>query len=214
MGWPRGRPRGPRKTIPPEVMVTTEEAIAASAAVNEKFEEVVAQMAPKVAPKKTGSKPKWTMKAGGNWEDGDLQFAGDMPDELHIPRDMIPEGMTLQWCTESVWGQELPQRMAAFARAGWTPVHPSDFDARFDGRWTPRGSDEYIRKGGLVLCARPAYISEKARKRQELEARQSLALKEQAFMGGEMNASGADHPTARKFNHITRTVERIDIPKD
>lgn len=155
--------------------------------------------------------PQWTMKAGNNWDGAVLE--DDLPDRFHIPRDQFPEGMDLQWVTETVFGQNM-QRLAKFEKGGWTPVHASDFDGRFDGIWTPKGSDEYVKEGGVVLCARPIEISLERKRQEKNAAIQQVRMKEQAFLAGGIDASGANHPSATKFNHISRTIERIDVPKD
>jgi hypothetical protein len=158
-----------------------------------------------------GSKPKWQMKAGSNWDNA--VYTEENPDQFNIPKGDFPEGMDMQWCTETVFGQDVG-RLPKFQRSGWTPVHASDFDGRFDGKWTAKGADEYIRKDGLVLCARPMEISIAARVRQAKAAKEQLALKAEAFTGGQISATGANHPTALATNKISRSIERIDIPTE
>jgi hypothetical protein len=201
MGWPKGRLRGPRKP-PPEV--NTDE-IAAPA--------VAEPVEPR--PVKTASAPKkkWVMKAGANWENVD--GSPDNPDRLHIPANLFPEGMSLQWITESVYGQAFPQRMSNFERKGWTVVDVTDFDGRFDGMFMPKGASGPIRLDGLVLCARPMELTEKALREEKRQARERIAIKEAALTGGQMEGvSGASDPSAVRFNHIRRSMEQIEIPKE
>lgn len=191
MGWPKGKPRGPRKPPEPEA--------------------VDAETSTK--PKTGGGGVKWAMKAGNNWVDA--QPLDDAPDRLHISQDEIPEGMDLQWCTESVYGQSFPQRMSQFERGGWTPVYQSDFDGRFAGRFMPAGLDDIIKVEGLVLCARPIEYSLKARARDQRRAREQVAVKEAALTSGQMEGvTGAQHPSAVRFNHIRRSIEQVEIPKE
>ena len=200
MAWPKGQPRTPKTALPGPVVLETETSASEHAP------------APPVrASAKATGKPQWTMKAGNNWDGAVLE--DDLPDRFHIPKDQFPEGMDLQWVTETVFGQNM-QRLAKFEKAGWTPVHASDFDGRFAGRWTTKGADEYIKDGGVILCARPIEISLERKKQEDNRAKQELRMKEQAFLGGGIDASGANHPSATRFNHINRTVERIDVPKD
>ena len=176
------------------------------------------QRAPlKALPGKPKGGARWRMKAGNNWDD---DLAEDIPDtapnELHIPLDMIPEGMSLQWITTEVYGKEENQRRALFERTGWTAVHPEDFDGLYDGRWSSRGTKGEINYFGLTLVAKPTELVERSRKRDEREARRRVQIKEQALFGGEHAAPvmGADHPSAKRFNHINRSVERVTIPED
>lgn len=200
MGWEKGRPRKPETAFPGPVVLETE--AEASELTN---------AAPVRATPKTAGKPQWTMKAGNNWDGAVLE--DNLPDRFHVPRDQFPEGMDLQWVTESVFGQNM-QRLQKFEKAGWTPVHASDFNGRFDGIWTTKGADEYVKDGGVILCARPLEISLERKNQEKKAAVEQIRLKEQAFMGGGIDASGADHPSARQFNHISRSRERIDVPKD
>lgn len=160
---------------------------------------------------KPAGKQTWAMKAGNNWDN-----AAPIEDEvnrLHIAEELIPEGMVLQWETRSVFGQEQKQSLNKAFRAGWTPVHAEDFGGRFADMW---GQDDsgYVVHEACILCARPIELHIKAKKRDEAKAKAELALKAQAFAGGDMRATGADHPSALASNRINRTVERIDIPRD
>lgn len=163
-------------------------------------------------PKRSGS--RWQMKAG-RWDDDALDLGGDEGvNALDIPKELHPDGITLQWVTRSVYGQEQTQHRAGFERTGWLQVYPEDFDGAFDGMFAPRGSKEPINKDGLDLVAKPTEMVEKSRRIEKRKAREQVSIKEQALYGGEMNAMGADHESARKFNHIRKTVERISVPEE
>lgn len=157
---------------------------------------------------------RWTMAAGARWEGADINEEVS-EDRLSVPKEMIPEGMTLQWVTDSVFGQPMPQRRAQFERRGWTPVHPQDFDGRFDGKFTPLGATNEINVDGLVLMARPAEFTEKARKRDRMKATEQVRIKEQSLRGGDLPVTlDAGHPSAVRSNMINRTMERVHIPND
>lgn len=192
MAWPKGKPRKPQ--------VAQEETSAV----------------PERAPLKARAVgvDRYKLKAGANWETNDVGPDLIGIDRYHIERDQIPEGFDLQWVATSVLGQDMPRERAAFERKGWTPVHQSDFDGIYDGRWMPKGADGEINEGGQVLMARPLELSIKARKRDQQLARDQVRVKEQALYSGDMPISGADHPSARKFNQVSRSMERIAIPED
>lgn len=158
---------------------------------------------------------KYKMKAKPNWEEIDPTQV-DTPDRLRIPPDMIPDGMSLQWVTSSVLGQSMAQHRSTFERTGWTPVHQEDFDYRFNGMFMPRNADGEITVEGLVLMARPIELTEKARQRDRRQAREQLEIKERAFKSGEIpNVTlDAGHESALRTNKISRTYERIEVPKD
>jgi len=169
------------------------------------------QYAP-IAPKPTGS--RWEMKAG-RWDTEAMDNSAEEGiNALNISEELHPEGITLQWVTHSVYGQEQPQHRANFERAGWMPVHPEDFDGRFDGMFAPRGVPGEISHEGLVLMAKPTEAVKRSKMRDARRARDQVQIKERALYGGEIDAMGADHPSAKQFNHVRRSVEPIPVPQD
>lgn len=152
------------------------------------------------------------MRAGNNWEN--MMEGTDNPDRFHIPKDRWPPGFAIQFLTYEVYGKSEMKRLTGFHQSGWTPVHKDDFNG-----WAATvgfaGDDSgYIRQDGMELVALPWALYLKAKKRDEAKAREQIRLKEQALTGGEMDATGADHPSAKGFNRIGRSVERIEVPKD
>ena len=167
-------------------------------------------------PKKEEVAPsKYKMKAKPNWEEIDPNME-ETPDRLRIPHEMWPEGMSLQWVTDSVLGQSMGQHRSTFERTGWTPVHQSDFDSRFDGMFMPRGKEGEILYEGLVLMARPMEITLKAKREEARRAREQIEIKERALRGGDIpNVSlDAQHKTALQTNKIGKSYERISVPED
>jgi len=192
MAWPKGKPRKP--------VVQTGET---KDTIDER---------PPLKARVTGTN-RWQLKAGANWETNDTGPEEGI-DRYNIPRDQIPDGFDLQWVAVSVMGQDMPRERAAFERKGWTPVHQSDFDGVYNGKWMPKDAPGEINEGGQVLMARPLEISLKARARELRAAQEQVRVKEQALYSGDLPITGADHPSARKFNQISRSVERIAIPED
>jgi hypothetical protein len=164
------------------------------------------------AVRATSEKTNWKMKAGNNWETADETV--DNPNRLAISPDLFPEGMSLEFKTRSVMGQEQKDKLAGYYRAGWTPVHSTDFDGRFANMW---GQDDsgYVVYEACILCARPSEMTARSRKRDQAEASlDAVNLKAQAMISGGMAATGATHPSAISSNKINRTLERIDVPKE
>lgn len=172
-----------------------------------------AQAAPAPAP---AAKPKHRMKAKPNWEDIDPTVLDETtPDRLRIDPDLVPEGMSLQWVTDSIYGQPVPQHRADFEKRGWTPIHQEDFDGVFDGMFMPKGAPGEIKIEGMVLMARPAEITRRAKLRDKREADERIRIKEQALRGGDVNTTlDSRHPSALANNRVVRTMERIEIPND
>lgn len=167
------------------------------------------------SPAATPVAKKYKMKAKPNWEDLDPEaLTSDSPDRLHISRDQIPEGMDLQWVTDSVFGQPMPQHRAEFEKRGWTPVHQEDFDGRFNGIWMPRGAPGEIKVEGVVLMARPIEISIKARRLERRAALEAVQIKESSLKGGDLPGVTLDsqHPNALNSNRINRSMDGAFVP--
>ena len=160
---------------------------------------------------------RWVMKARPEgWGDGDEFEIDDAPNKQMIPRHMIPEGMDMRWVTDSVFGQPFAEWRGQAERAGWTPVHPEDFDGQFDGMYAPKGAKGECRVEGQVLMARPMELSTKARRRDRRAALEQVSIKEQALTGGNIEKVSLDtqHESALRSNKISRSYERIAIPQD
>lgn len=153
------------------------------------------------------------MKARPNWETYEGYQEED--DRLRIPKELIPDGMSLKWVTESVYEKQFPERLANAERGGWTVVNQMDFGGAFNGRFMKKDLDEPIRTNGLILVARPQELTDKAERNDQRKAIERVRAKERAMLGGDLGTSlDARHPTAVRSNRINRTLERIEIPED
>ena len=157
---------------------------------------------------------QFKMKAKPNWESFDAT-AEDSPDKLHINPELVPEGISLQWVTDSVYGQSMSQHRSSFERKGWTPVHQEDFDGVFDGMFMPKGAQGEIMNEGLVLMARPKEFTDKAKLLERRAAVSQVMIKEQALRGGDIPISlDARHSSALNTNKIGKSYERLPIPEE
>lgn len=172
----------------------------------------ITESEPKAQPVAT----RYKMKAKPNWDDEDIDgMPEESPDRLSIDPALVPDGMSLQWVTDSVYGQQTPQHRARFEKRGWTPVHQEDFDGVFDGMFMPKGAAGEIKVDGMVLMARPAEMTRKAQAEDRRKAQEIIRIKEQALRGGDLNTSlDSQHPSALKTNRVNRTMERIEVPTD
>jgi hypothetical protein len=159
---------------------------------------------------------KYTMKARPQgWDDVNPFDFEDNPDKMHVPKELIPEGFDLRWVTDVVLGQPFAAHRSGAEKAGWTPVHPSDFNGQFDGMFTPKGQDGEIRMEGTCLMARPMELSMQAKKRDRRSALEQVAIKEQAVTGGDLNTTlDSQHESALRSNRIKKSFERIHIPDE
>jgi hypothetical protein len=194
MGWPKGKKRKLTPRIPAEPRVT-------AAPGREPIREVTSR-----ASRVPLEQRRW---------DGEYDAGGSSADRLGIAQSDIPEGFDLTWVTNSVFGKPEPDRMRAFEKGGWEPVHSTDFQGKYRGRWTDKTNDGPIEFNGLTLCARPMEISKKSRARDQREAREAVMIKEQQLRGGEMKGLSQDAfqaQSALNSNKISRTLERVTVP--
>lgn len=195
-GWPKGKPRGFKKTAP------SEEAVKMAADRAE-------------APKKNPMLSK--MKARPNWDGDDFVGVGvEGVDRLHIPDEIVDalwrDGIALQWVTKSVRGMETPQELGKMTRGGWTPVHQSDFDGIMDGMFMSRGFDAPITVEDCLLVARPAELQKKSRVAEKREAIRPLQIAEEQIGHGIPGVTGSGHKSVK--NTVNKTFERIEIPDE
>lgn len=157
--------------------------------------------------------PRHKMKARPNWDD---YVAEEAPEnELHIPADSFPDDMDLQWVAISCLGEPLNDQRSMYEQKGWTPIHQSDFDGLYDGRWMRKGEEGEITYKGLVLMARPLKYSKRAKELEFKKAREQVMVKEAALKGGDLPTSlDSQHPSALRSNIINKTIERIEVPKE
>lgn len=157
---------------------------------------------------------RYKMKAKPNWEDINEAVFDDTPDRLRISKDLIPPGMDLQWVTDSVYGQPMPQHRAEFEKRGWTPVHQEDFDGQFNGMWMTKDDPGEIKVDGLTLMARPLEISRKAKQLDKQRALERVQIKERELKGGNLPGVtlDANHPNAVRSNMINRSMDGAFVP--
>lgn len=154
------------------------------------------------------------MRARPNWEDTEAN-APETPDRLSIDPALVPDGMSFQWVTSTVFGQDMAQHRSRFEARGWTPVHQEDFDGQLNGLFMPKNAPGEITVDGLVLMARPKQMTDRAHHSNKVKALQQVAIKEQALRGGDLNIPlDTQHPSALNANRVNKTMERIVVPDD
>ena len=133
-------------------------------------------------------------------------------DMLHIPKEIIPEGMRYNWKTHSVFGQEQNRRFGRYQATGWTEVPAS----RHPGLFTPRGYEGHIEYDGLVLMEKPEELCRQTEAREFRKAREQVQAKEQQLRGGDAIKTGFDskHQSARRASYVRKEYERIDVPEE
>lgn len=104
--------------------------------------------------------------------------------KYHIPQEMIPDGIDLQWNVDTVLGQPQTQERMAMEQQAWEPVTGDMWDGRFDGMFMRRGHQGEINVGGLVLMWRPMELTHEARAEELHHARQARYVEEAKIKQG------------------------------
>lgn len=98
---------------------------------------------------------------------------GTTPDKYHIDARSIPEGVSYEWKRHTVSNAEDPSYSAFLRGQGWDPVPSS----RHPELAIPGEADGPIIRGGLMLCERPAYMTQEADAEQKGEAANTVLAK-------------------------------------
>lgn len=133
----------------------------------------------------------------------------------HIPQEMIPEGIDLQWVTDTVYGQPDIQGRQSFEINGWRPVTPDMFGGRFDGMFMPKGYKGEINVMGSVLMERPIELTLEARAEERAQATHARVAAENKLRGGDIGVHerfDTQHPTVAKITKVGRDGDRIQVP--
>ena len=144
--------------------------------------------------------------------DYDRQAALEEEDNmLHIPPELVPDGMRYNWKTLSVFGAQQSRRYGRYQATGWEPVPAS----RHPGLFTPKGYEGEIEYDGLILMEKPEELCRQTEAREYKKAREQVQAKEQQLRGGDVGTTlDSRHKTALQSNKINKSYERIDIPND
>lgn len=138
-------------------------------------------------------------------------------DQMHIPKHMIPDGIDLQWNTDSILGQPAAQETNAMAQQGWEPVQVGDFDGRFD-HLMAKGHKGSITYGAARLDWRPLELTLEARAEERQAATQQLRTEKNKMASGmpdgvDPNILNSNHPAARPLNYLSSERAPMPIPK-
>jgi len=117
-----------------------------------------------------------------------------------------PDGWSYEWKRRTVMGWEDPTYMSMMARTGWDPV-----DVSRHMHMMPKGHSGAIEREGMVLCERPAEITQEVRNIDYKNARQQVRIKETQLDSTKGLLARNDSRVAPK---IKNTYEPMPIPND
>lgn len=133
----------------------------------------------------------------------------------YIPREMIPDGVDLQWVTDSVHGAVQIQGRQMFEINGWRPVTPDMFGGRFEGMFMPKGFKGEINVLGQVLMERPLELTLQARAEELKDAQNARSAIETKLRNGQIDGVAFDtqHPTARAATRVEQSLVQLQVPE-
>lgn len=89
-------------------------------------------------------------------------------DYLYVPKELIPDGIVVEWKRTSVLNKPDPKHAAEIYRAGWRPI-PSN-STGFAEHFASFIKSDVIEYEGLVLHYRPKSMSDAAKKEEDRKA--------------------------------------------
>lgn len=128
---------------------------------------------------------------------------GQIFDKFHIPAELIPDGMSVEWKRHTVVGKTDYHYDRELYDQGWRPVQHS----MFPGMFAPKGAEGVIVQDDMILMERPAHLTNEARI--EDYNRAHAALRAGEFRLGEAPEGTA--PRARP--QVRSTVEPMQVPE-
>jgi hypothetical protein len=208
MAWPRGKPRKPK----PEQ--TKPEVESAPAASEPKPSDNGASNSPP-PPKDAKPRAQWRLPREGSLADRakaaarDLEWRDRSGDDLLAPPEeahqwLRENNLVAQWIAVKCLGQELTRHVAQLQANGWTPCQEGEVP----------GVPEVLIDGTTLLHVRSRSIHERALKAQKDAALGPVRNRQQMLIEGVPGVTGSDHVSAKNYNRIKRTMERLEIPTD
>jgi hypothetical protein len=123
---------------------------------------------------------------------GKKREVDEAKDFLYVPKELIPDGISIEWKRKSVLNKEDKKHSQEVYRAGWQYI-PSDSEG-FAEHFASFISGDIFEYEGLVLMYRPLYMTEAAKAE---EARKAGALVKDKFDEMGYNSGEKDMPGKR-----------------
>jgi len=123
-------------------------------------------------------------------------------DDFYIDPRVIPDGWDYNWKRYTIAGQNDPTYEVELAQGGWEPV-----DCARHPEMMPLGSKGAIIRKGMMLMERPKEISDAAKQREIVAAREAVEIKERAL--GQNIGNG--YEKGRKT--INKQYSPVEIPR-
>lgn len=134
----------------------------------------------------------------------------DRSDRFRIDKAMIPPGVSYEWKREITYGMHDPVHMIGLRENHWSPV-PASRHPELVGPGVDSGP---VRRDGMILMERPAYLTNEARREDYQEALNQVRGQEANIQRDEEGQFPREHPRARAHSGIKKTYGPVEIPED
>lgn len=131
---------------------------------------------------------------------------GQASDKFYFDETIVPPGWSYEWKTKFVLGQENRPYYLNLLREGWEPV-----PAKRHPEMMPQGDYNTIEREGMILMERPLELTEEARRRNLMLAKQQVRAKEAQLTNAPEGTFERDDPRVRPV--IKKNFEAIPIPE-
>jgi hypothetical protein len=129
---------------------------------------------------------------------------GQLLDKYAVSPELIPEGMSWEWKTATVYGKSDASYNAFLRDQGWEPVMAE----RYPGKFVDEGVRGPIMRDGLMLMERPMELTREAMAEERMAARAAVAIKEQQLHGAPDGQFPRQREDGSSTVRVSRTYER------
>jgi hypothetical protein len=155
-------------------------------------------------PRREGAEIRSEIRTDGIRGKTRKRKGGQLADKYHVDAGAIPEGMSYEWKTVSVFGKEDQTYSTMLREQGWDPVeasrHPDMVSADHVGP---------IIRDGLMLMERPIELTREAQEEDRDAAREVINIKKQQMGDAPAGTLPREHPNLK--NSIRTSYEALPI---
>lgn len=128
-------------------------------------------------------------------------------DPLYFDQRIVPPGMSYEWKRQEVLGRPDKAHWIGLRENHWSPVPAARH------RDLAVGDENEIRRGDVILCERPKYLTDEAKMEDMTEALKPVQGLDEIMYGTKPDQMTRDHPSVRRASFVKRTFAPGD-PED
>ena len=126
-------------------------------------------------------------------------------DKYHIPEELKPAGLSIEWKRFETFGQPDPAYMANLHMNGWESLKAEDYPELAAALGVSKGT---IIRDGLMLMERPQALTDEARVEDNNAAKEAIRAKEEQLTGRTQGI------LERTSGQVQRHYGPVEVPND